>query len=188
MELSNLNIKHSLCVSLGANINSKFGSPINSLIESRPQIEQIIYNLIRSTQENQFEKNFLKEIFNWSSLYRTSPHETEVIQPDFINCLLLVESDLLPIPSVEKAKYLLNAFKDIERNFGRIKSINEQRWLPRSLDIDMIWWDNLNIHDEELILPHPRFKIRNFVIAPLSEVLGNSQKVEKLNENRWFVN
>ena len=46
MELSNLNIKNGLCLSLGANIDSKFGSPINSLIESKFRIEKIINNLI----------------------------------------------------------------------------------------------------------------------------------------------
>ena len=42
MELSNLNIKNGLCISLGANIDSKFGSPIESLLVSKPKVEEII--------------------------------------------------------------------------------------------------------------------------------------------------
>ena len=46
MELSNLNIRNGLCISLGSNIDSKFGTPINSLIESKFRIQTIISNLI----------------------------------------------------------------------------------------------------------------------------------------------
>ena len=60
MELSNLNIKNGLCLSLGANIDSKFGSPINSLIESKFKIEKIINNLIHLNHSDTLEKDILK--------------------------------------------------------------------------------------------------------------------------------
>ena len=73
MELSNLNIKNGLCLSLGSNIDSKFGNPINSLIESKLRIQTIINKLINLNNERKLEKSILEKFFYWSSLYQTSP-------------------------------------------------------------------------------------------------------------------
>jgi len=188
VELSNLNIKNGLCISLGSNIDSKFGNPINSLIESRFRIEKIINNFINLNLPNNIEENILKKLFNWSSLYQTSPLGVIGKQPDYINCLLLVKGDLLPNSSIEKARFLLREFQNLEKEFGRNKLSNDKRWLPRPLDIDILWWDDLYINDADLKIPHPRFKNRNFVISPLAEVLSISQKIEKLNVKNWILN
>ena len=187
MELSNLNIKNGLCISLGANIDSKFGSPRNSLIKSKPKVEEIIKNLVKNNGEaNDICQTDLKTIFQWSSLYKTSPHGIYDNQPDFINCLLLVQSNLLPSPSIRKAKHILNQLQNLEKEFGREKNLS-QIWQPRCLDLDILWWDNLIINDREINLPHPRFFNRNFVISPLSEVLSKDQKIERLKESRWIT-
>ena len=188
MELSNLNIKNGLCISLGSNIDSKFGTPVNSLIESKCRIEKIINNLIHLHNSDDLEKNILKNIFNWSSLYQTSPLGVDIKQPDYINCLLLAKGDLLPPSSIEKARFLLKEFQNLEKEFGRNKVLEEQEWLPRPLDIDILWWDDLNINEKDFKLPHPRFKNRNFVISPLAEVLSLTQKIEKLNVKNWIIN
>ena len=188
MELSNLNIKNGLCISLGSNIDSKFGNPINSLIESKCRIEKIINNLINLNLSNHLEKNILKNSFNWSSLYQTSPIGVTGKQPDYINCLLLVKGDLLPSSSIKRARFLLQEFQNLEKEFGRNKSSGEKRWLPRPLDIDILWWDDLYINDDDFKIPHPRFKNRNFVISPLAEVLSITQKIEKLNVKNWVLN
>ena len=60
-------------------------------------------------------------------------------------------------------------------------------WLSRCLDLDILWWEDFSFKDEELILPHPRFMNRNFVISPLSEVLSRTQKVKKIEEPRWLI-
>ena len=188
MELSNLNIRNGLCISLGSNIDSKFGTPINSLIESKFRIEKIISNLINFNLSNNLEENILKNSFNWSSLYQTCPLGVIGKQPDYINCLLLVTGDLLPSSSIEGARFLLKEFQNLEKEFGRNKSSEEQRWLPRPLDIDILWWDDLFINDDDFKIPHPRFKNRNFVISPLAEVLSSTQKIEKLNVKNWVLN
>ena len=188
MELSNLNIKDGLCISLGSNIDSKFGTPINSLIESKFRIQTIINNLINLNHEGELEKNTLEKFFNWSSLYKTSPLGVAGKQPDYINCLLLVKGDLLPPSSIKLARLLLKEFQNLEKEFGRNKSSEEQRWLPRPLDIDILWWDDLSINDDDFKIPHPRFKNRNFVISPLAEVLSITQKIEKLNVKNWVLN
>ena len=188
MELSNLNIKDGLCISLGSNIDSKFGNPINSLIQSKLRVERIINNLINLNHSDNLEKYILKKMFNWSSLYKTSPLGVLGKQPDYINCLLLVKGDLLPPSSIEQARFLLNEFQNLEREFGRNKSSGEQRWLPRPLDIDILWWDNLYINENDFKIPHPRFQNRNFVISPLAEVLSIKQKIKKLNVQNWVSN
>ena len=184
MELSNLNIKNGLCISLGSNIDSKFGNPINTLIKSKSRIEKIINKLIHS--DNSYDEE--KKIYNWSSLYKTKPLGIEGNQPDYINCLLLAKSDLLPYCSIDKARFLLQEFQDLEKEFGRNKTLEKNRWQPRTLDVDILWWDDLYINEKDLKLPHPRFKSRNFVISPLAEVLSITQKIEKLNERNWIFN
>ena len=188
MELSNLNIKDGLCLSLGSNIDSKFGNPINSLIESKFRIEKIIYDLINLNRSDNLEKKILKNFFNWSSLYQTSPLGVVGEQPDYINCLLLVKGDLIPQSSIELARFLLKEFQNLEKEFGRNKSSGEQRWLPRPLDVDILWWDDLYINDNDFKIPHPRFQNRNFVISPLAEILSITQKIEKLNVKNWVLN
>ena len=86
MELSNLNIKNGLCISLGANIDSKFGSPLESLVICKPKIEKIINEWGESSQEKKEEKSKFHANFFWSSIYETLPHGVENEQPNY--CLL----------------------------------------------------------------------------------------------------
>ncbi len=188
MELSNLNIKNGLCISLGANIDSKFGDPITSLLLARPRIEKTIKTFIKDHHHERLALEIIEPIYLWSSLYETNPQGVEEIQPDYINTLLLVKSDIFPTPSYEKAKELLKKFKDLEAEFGRQKNVSNKRWLSRCLDIDILWWENLLISNQDITLPHPRFTNRNFVITPLSEVLSKSQKIKKLKVTQWVLN
>jgi len=57
VELSNLNIKNGLCISLGANIDSKFGSPLESLLICKPKIEEIINEWGDSSNKKKEEKS-----------------------------------------------------------------------------------------------------------------------------------
>ncbi len=184
MELSNLNIKEGFCISLGANLEGPFGKPIESLIKSKSMVEDIIIDLINHERNKKVEINSLNNFFNWSSFYKTKPLGTNKPQSDYINCLLLARGPLMPTATPEKAKLILKKFQNLEVEFGRNKFLEDEKWLPRPLDLDIIWWDNLHMNDQELTLPHPRFKHRNFVITPLAEVLNLTQEVEKLNLTR----
>ena len=186
MELSNLNIKNGLCISLGANIDSKFGSPIETLLKCRPIIENIIQNWMTNLHSKK-RKNSSNNFFSWSSIYVTKPHGTSIPQPNYLNTLLLVKSLSLLEPSSAKAKYLLQKFKFLEEEYGRDISKNNKKWLSRCLDIDILWWEDLNIKDSDITLPHPRFMNRNFVITPLAEVLTKTQKIDKCLDERWKV-
>ena len=186
MKLSNLNINNGLCISLGANIDSKFGRPLDSLLICKPKLEEIIEewrnpSIIKKEENRKVNINFL-----WSSIYETSPHGVKNEQPNYFNTLVLVKSNYFPKPSKINAKSLLKKLKKLESFFGREKNSKGKKWLPRCLDLDILWWESLHIVDEELTLPHPRFVNRNFVITPLSEVLTKEQKIKKVQDKRWI--
>ena len=187
MELSNLNIKNGLCISLGANIDSKFGSPLESLLVCIPKVEAIIQewgDQLNTKKEAQRKSN---PNFLWSSIYETSPHGVENEQPNYLNTLVLVKSNYFPKPSTINAKLLLKKLKKLECFFGREKTPKGKKWLSRCLDLDILWWEDFHTIDEKLTLPHPRFMNRNFVITPLSEILSRSQKIKTFDDPRWTI-
>jgi 2-amino-4-hydroxy-6-hydroxymethyldihydropteridine diphosphokinase len=96
-----------------------------------------------------------------SSQYRTPPWGIED-QPAFVNLCIAVETALLP-------RALLARAHATERAFGRDRA-HEQRWGPRTLDIDLLTYDSLAVQEPELILPHPRMLERAFVLVPLVEI------------------
>ena len=187
MELSNLNIKNGLCISLGANIDSKLGSPIEYLLVSKLKVEELIKEWGDQTSTKKEENRKSKPNFLWSSIYETSPHGVENEQSNYLNTLVLVKSNYFPKPSAINAKLLLQKLKKLEVFFGRKKTPKGKKWLSRCLDLDIIWWEDFNTIDKELTLPHPRFMNRNFVITPLSEILSRSQKIKKFDEPRWSI-
>jgi len=94
-----------------------------------------------------------------SSLYRTAPVGVAG-PPDFINAVALVETTLAP-------HELLAALFAIEAEFGRRR---DYRNAPRTLDLDLLLYDELVLDGTELQLPHPRMHLRAFVLAPLLEI------------------
>jgi 2-amino-4-hydroxy-6-hydroxymethyldihydropteridine diphosphokinase len=96
-----------------------------------------------------------------SSDYRTPPWGM-IDQPAFVNLCLVVATDLGP-------RTLLDRARRIETAFGRNRA-EEQRWGPRTLDIDIVAYDQLAIDQEGLTLPHPRALERAFVLVPLAEI------------------
>ena len=187
MELSNLNIKNELCISLGANIDSKFGSPLESLLVCKPKLEEIIKEWEDQSNTKKGEDRNSKPNFLWSSIYETSPHGVENEQPNYLNTLVLVKSNYFPKPSTINAKLLLKKLKNLEFFFGRKKTPKGKKWLSRCIDLDILWWEDFHTNDEELTLPHPRFMNRNFVITPLSEILKRSQKIKRFDDPRWSI-
>ncbi len=96
-----------------------------------------------------------------SSDYRTPPWGV-TDQPPFINIALVVETSLAP-------RALLARALAVEATFGRDRA-REQRWGPRTLDIDIIAYGDIEIDEPGLTLPHPRLFERAFVLAPLAEI------------------
>ena len=96
-----------------------------------------------------------------SSDYATPPWGEEQ-QPPFINACIEIETALAPDP-------LLSVLQDVERKFGRDRT-RERRWGPRTLDLDLIAYDDLTLKTQALTLPHPRLFERAFVLVPLAEI------------------
>lgn len=82
-------------------------------------------------------------------------------QPDYLNAVLLLKTDAGP-------KELLLALQEIECKHGRIRG---ERWAARTLDLDMIAYDDIVLDSETLTLPHPRMHERMFVLQPMCDVL-----------------
>ena len=97
-----------------------------------------------------------------SSDYRTPPWGV-ADQPPFINCAILVTTTLSP-------RDLLARAQRNETAFGRNRA-EERRWGPRTLDIDLIAYDDLALETAVLTLPHPRWRERGFVVLPLAEIV-----------------
>jgi 2-amino-4-hydroxy-6-hydroxymethyldihydropteridine diphosphokinase len=81
-------------------------------------------------------------------------------QPDYLNAVAILESDL-------PAKDLLALLNGIETAMGRTREIH---WGPRVIDLDLIQYGGLLVSDEKLTLPHPRAHERRFVLAPWFEI------------------
>ena len=96
-----------------------------------------------------------------SSDYLTPPWGVED-QPPFVNLCVSVDTTLTP-------QNLLARAQAVERAFGRDRD-HEQRWGPRTLDIDILAYDDLVLNEPDLTLPHPRLSERAFVLVPLAEI------------------
>lgn len=94
-----------------------------------------------------------------SSLYRTAAWG-KTDQPDFYNCVLAIKTHLTP-------HTILSECQRIEQACHRTRT---QHWGPRTLDIDIIWINDLALITPDLIVPHPYLFQRAFVLIPLAEI------------------
>ncbi len=97
-----------------------------------------------------------------SSFYKTKPIGY-TNQDCFVNGVIKIETDLEPID-------LLRALKDIESYLGRRETF---QWGPREIDLDILFFDDQEIHWGELQIPHPRLHERQFVLIPIVEIDRN---------------
>ena len=98
-----------------------------------------------------------------SSLYRTPPVGGPTGQPDYLNAVIAVATGLPP-------QKLLDFCRQIENAAGRTRDI---RWGARTLDIDLLFYEQLVLDTPELKLPHPRLQQRHFVLQPLVELAAD---------------
>ncbi|MED3662416.1 2-amino-4-hydroxy-6-hydroxymethyldihydropteridine diphosphokinase [Ureibacillus sp. FSL K6-8385] len=105
-----------------------------------------------------------------SPIYETAP-VGYVNQPSFLNMALYAQTTLTPFELLEKCQ-------SIEHDLGRVRTI---RWGPRTIDLDILLYNNDNIESEKLIIPHPRMFERAFVLVPLMDV-AKKPYTEKLQQ------
>jgi len=99
------------------------------------------------------------DILRTSSLYRTSP-VGPVEQDWFINAAALLQTRLEP-------QALLELMIEVEKSFGRVRTV---KWGSRTLDLDLLFYENIQLDLPVLKVPHPLMSKRLFVLAPLAEI------------------
>jgi 2-amino-4-hydroxy-6-hydroxymethyldihydropteridine diphosphokinase len=94
-----------------------------------------------------------------SSLYETEPFG-KVDQAWFLNCVIQIETSL-------DLQGFFRVLQEGEARFGRVR---RERWGPRTLDLDLLLFDDVVYSDAELTVPHPGLQVRRFVLEPLCEI------------------
>lgn len=121
----------------------------SNLADPRAQVERAIDRLAA-----------VGTVHRRSSLYRTQPWGN-LDQPAFVNAVVELETTLAP-------HQLLSSLKELERESGRDPSA--QRWGPRVIDLDILIYDDVELCEPHLTIPHPRLYERAFVLVPLAEL------------------
>ena len=103
-----------------------------------------------------------------SSLYVTKPLGPQA-QPNFINSVIEIRTNLEPLK-------LLHELQNLERLHNRKKT---KRWGPRSMDIDILIYNNLIMNTDKLVIPHPGLEYRDFVLIPLYEITSYRYEIPK---------
>jgi len=106
-------------------------------------------------------------ILQTSGIYETAAWGKES-QPSFLNQVLLIETPLHP-------EQLMQTLLSIEIEMGRVR---EEKMGPRTIDLDILFYDELVHNSDTLIVPHPLLQFRRFVLLPLSEI--NPSKIHPL--------
>jgi len=109
-----------------------------------------------------------------ASLYVSAP--VDAPGPHYCNSAVMLRTTLSPLA-------LLDQIQAIEQAFGRTRSF---RNAPRTLDIDLLWYDGLEIETPRLTLPHPRMHQRAFVLMPIIELKGSNFLIHGETAEHWL--
>ncbi len=134
--------KHTVYFSLGTNLGDKE----RNIQEALRMMEEQVGCLVRQ-----------------SALHVTEPwgfHSDN----SFINACACYETTLSPFQ-------ILTVTQDIERKMGRTSKSSEGQYHDRIIDIDILLYDDISLHTDEITIPHPLMQERDFVMKPLSEIL-----------------
>jgi 2-amino-4-hydroxy-6-hydroxymethyldihydropteridine diphosphokinase len=130
-------------IALGANLPSKdYGSPRETLLGAIKALEA--------------KGVFVEARSRWYESAAYPPSD----QPDYVNAVIAVKTDLPP-------RKLLSVLHAVERGFGRVR---HERNEARVVDLDLIDYHGEVVNDELIVLPHPRMHLRAFVLQPLADI------------------
>ncbi len=126
------------------------GSNLGNREENLKRAKQLLsaHPLIRFVQE--------------SKVYETEP-VGGLPQGKFLNAVWHVKTKLAP-------RELLSVLLDVEKSLGRVKKMRNE---PRTIDLDILFYDDLIMHDPDLVIPHPRIQERWFVLKPLWDLAAD---------------
>nr|WP_243464729.1 2-amino-4-hydroxy-6-hydroxymethyldihydropteridine diphosphokinase [Clostridium botulinum] len=117
-------------------------------------------NYIRKALEKIEERKM--KIIKVSPIYETEPYGV-LDQDSFLNGVVKIETNLTP-------EDLIGELLNIEKQLDRVR---ERRWGPRTIDLDIIFYDNLIINEKDLVIPHKDMENREFVLKPLCDIDEN---------------
>ena len=152
-------LESALAVGLGANLDSSHGPPESTLRWIAPRLVDL---LLRWGDVDARD-------VSCSAFLTTQPQGGPSGQDEYCNAVLLVHR-VRRLPSELAALELLEELQRLERSCGRDRS-REQRWGPRTLDLDLLFWGELRLDHPRLVLPHPRMHLRSFVLEPLLQAM-----------------
>jgi 2-amino-4-hydroxy-6-hydroxymethyldihydropteridine diphosphokinase len=118
-----------------------------------------LYHLRRAVRSLQATDGV--RVVRCSPVYETKPEGGLPRQRDYLNGVVRIRTQKTP-------DELLIVLKGIEKKFGR--RVSKKRGLPRPIDLDIIFFGKRVLRDQALILPHPRFRRRVFVLRPLADI------------------
>jgi len=110
-----------------------------------------------------------------SQLYRSDP--VDAPGPSYVNAVARVHTSLAPLP-------LLALLRQIEKQFGRQRHF---RNAPRTLDLDLLLYDELAFSTPTLSVPHPRMHVRAFVLKPLIELTEDGRQLKGQSLSDWLA-
>ena len=134
--------KHKIYLGLGSNLGDRQGN----ISRAYAEIEKLIGTIVRQ-----------------SALYESEPWGFES-DNSFINSVICCETTLSPHEVLKKTQ-------SIERELGRTQKSVDGHYHDRTIDIDILLYDDLTVNEPDLKIPHPLMRQRDFVMKPLSEII-----------------
>ena len=134
--------KHKIYLGLGSNLGDRQGN----ISRAYAEIEKLIGTIVRQ-----------------SALYESEPWGFES-DNSFINSVICCETTLSPHEVLKKTQ-------SIERQLGRTQKSVDGHYHDRTIDIDILLYDDLTVNEPDLKIPHPLMRQRDFVMKPLSEII-----------------
>ena len=149
----------SLAVAVGGNTPSHLGSAFATVSASIPRLKLLLAAFARLDASRIVA----------SQLIQTRPVGGPIDQAPYVTAVVLVPEVSRAVTD-SAALELLDLLQSLETAFGRDRA-REQRWGPRSLDLDLLFWGELRMDHPDLMLPHPRMHLRSFVLEPLLQAM-----------------
>ena len=152
-------LESALAIGLGATLCSSYGSPESTLRWIAPRLSELLVDWGDADARD----------VRCSSFLTTQPIGGGAGQDTYCNAVLLL-TRVQRSPSELAALELLDHLQRLEHSCGRDRQ-REQRWGPRPLDLDLLFWGELRLEHSRLVLPHPRMHLRGFVLEPLLQAI-----------------
>ena len=112
-----------------------------------------------------------------SPVYETEPVGGPGGQGAFLNLVVEIDTELTP-------RQLLGVCHRLETAAARVRDV---RWGPRTLDVDILWIDGVELDEPDLQVPHPRMWRRRFVLAPMADLAPDLVPAERLEQAEGWV-